>query len=247
MRNLSYSNDTIYKFRLLPLTSNYNLGNKIIINVPYFDPELVKKSMNENNKLISDPKKVQIVNNIIKSVELSDPIYKEQSDYICDNSCNICIKNLGAELFRKIYHPNDYKNKYVGIISSSSQVKNYSFNFNSNKPTKTPINFFEKIDEINYDIIKSNNQIISVNWNNFNLDSILFHNPTLDSNEVKSINKMLQLYSTHKDKDIYKIQTDLICDEQNRICICNEDAYKFRQIYQGKNYDKTTKYINWIK
>ena len=60
------------------------------------------------------------------------------------------------------------------------------------------------------------------------------------------INNMVDFYLNDKDKEIYKI-TDYLCNEKEKICICNIHADDFRKIYDGINYEQNTKYISWCK
>ena len=60
------------------------------------------------------------------------------------------------------------------------------------------------------------------------------------------INNMVDFYLNDKDKEIYK-KTDYLCNEKEKICICNIHADDFRKIYDGINYKQNTKYISWCK
>jgi hypothetical protein len=60
------------------------------------------------------------------------------------------------------------------------------------------------------------------------------------------INNMLNYYLNHKDKPIYK-KTDYLCNEKEKLCICNIHAEDFRKIYDGDNYKEGYKYISWCK
>lgn len=53
---------------------------------------------------------------------------------------------------------------------------------------------------------------------------------------------MSKYYLNHEDKAIYK-KTDYLCNEKEKICICNIHADDFRRIYDGINYKKDDKYI----
>ena len=60
---------------------------------------------------------------------------------------------------------------------------------------------------------------------------------------------MLEHYLNDRDendKHIYK-KTDYLCDEREKVCICNTHAEDFRKIYEGINYRQNTKYISWCK
>jgi hypothetical protein len=60
---------------------------------------------------------------------------------------------------------------------------------------------------------------------------------------------MLEYYLNDKDEHnihIYKM-TDYLCNDKERVCICNTHADDFRKIYQGVNYNKNKKYISWLE
>lgn len=63
--------------------------------------------------------------------------------------------------------------------------------------------------------------------------------------KVEIINSMLDYYLNHKDKAIYK-KTDYLCNEKEKICICNTNAEEFRKIYDGIKYKKNDRYISWF-
>ena len=97
--------------------------------------------------------------------------------------------------------------------------------------------------------IKQNYKIIDVN--HFNIDLVKFKMITdnyfeKNSNKIEVVNNMLHYYSNSKDAKIYK-KTDYLCNEKEKICICNIYADSFRRIYDGLHYDKDTKYISWIR
>ena len=60
------------------------------------------------------------------------------------------------------------------------------------------------------------------------------------------INNMVDFYLNDKDKGIYK-KTDYLCNEKEKLCICNAHADDFRKIYDGINYKPNVKYIDWCK
>jgi hypothetical protein len=57
---------------------------------------------------------------------------------------------------------------------------------------------------------------------------------------------MLDFYLSHKNKPIYK-KTDYLCNEKEKICICNTHAEDLRKIYDEQNYRPGDKYISWIR
>jgi hypothetical protein len=101
----------------------------------------------------------------------------------------------------------------------------------------------ESIDEI-----RRNYKIIDVDW----LDPILVNSEIFNDKyfqkpeKMKTVNNMLNYYLNHKDKKIYE-KTDYICNEKEKICICNTNAEAFRKIYDQHNYKKDNKYISWFR
>ena len=61
----------------------------------------------------------------------------------------------------------------------------------------------------------------------------------------KVVNEMIDFYSNHKDKPIYK-KTDYLCNLDEKICICNTQADEFRRLYDGINYEPNNTYVSWI-
>lgn len=95
--------------------------------------------------------------------------------------------------------------------------------------------------------IRKNYKVIDVDWLDFNVVNytILGDNYfTLNKKEV--INNMLKYYINDKDKQIYE-KTDYLCNEKEKICICNTHAEDFRKIYEQNNYQQNKKYISWCK
>jgi hypothetical protein len=68
----------------------------------------------------------------------------------------------------------------------------------------------------------------------------------LHSNKENVVNNMLDYYLNHDDTEIYK-KTNYLCNEKEKICICNTHANELRKIYDGINYKSDEKYISWIK
>ncbi len=64
--------------------------------------------------------------------------------------------------------------------------------------------------------------------------------------KMEIVNNMLGYYLNHQDKQIYK-KTDYLCNEREKICICNIHADDFRKIYDEINYKPGKKYISWIR
>jgi hypothetical protein len=61
-----------------------------------------------------------------------------------------------------------------------------------------------------------------------------------------TIMKMVDYYLHHEDKACYK-RTDYLCNEDEKVCICNTHADDFRKIYEGCRYEPNKKYISWYR
>ena len=95
--------------------------------------------------------------------------------------------------------------------------------------------FFTTIDDENIVDLRKNYKIIDVDY----LDLYL-------SRKKDIVNNMLEYYLNHKDSEIYK-KTDYLCNEKEKLCICNTHAEDFRKIYDGVYYKPDKKYISWFK
>jgi len=106
---------------------------------------------------------------------------------------------------------------------------------------------FTNLDQENLTNIKNNFQIIYVDY----LDPDLVHAGMYDKNafilpRTKNIvNNMLEYYLNHEDRAIYK-KTDYLCNEKEKVCICNTHAEDLRKIYDVI-YKPGDKYISWFK
>jgi len=103
-----------------------------------------------------------------------------------------------------------------------------------------------KISEI--ERIRKEYKIIEVEWLDHNLmnENFLIDDYFIQTPEKKVVvNNMLDYYLTHNDAPIYK-KTDYLCNEKEKLCICNVHAEDFRKIYERNRYHKNTKYISWI-
>jgi hypothetical protein len=90
-----------------------------VIDVPYLDPIKVNYTMFADKYFKSNPEKEDIIN-IMLDFYLSHkdkPIYKK-TDYLCNEKEQICICNIHAEDFRKIYDGQNYNpgDKYISWI-----------------------------------------------------------------------------------------------------------------------------------
>jgi hypothetical protein len=102
--------------------------------------------------------------------------------------------------------------------------------------------------EINH--IRQNYKIIDVDWTNWNwklVNSQICGDDYFKKFQKKMmINDMFDYYLTHKDIQIY-LKTDYLCNEKEKLCICNTNAEYLRKIYDGSNFKKGDKYISWFK
>ena len=123
------------------------------------------------------------------------------------------------------------------------------FKNNDNKYHNT---FYTSLNEEEIQRIRKDYKVIDIDW----LDSILVNSKMFNDEyfiklpkKKEVINKMLEHYLNDKDKynkHIYKI-TDYLCNEKEKICICNTHAEDFRKIYEGINYRQNIKFISWCK
>lgn len=107
--------------------------------------------------------------------------------------------------------------------------------------------FFMGINEEKILYLRNNYKIIDVDY----LDPILVHSKMVSDNffilpqKIDTLNNMLEYYLNHNDRKIYK-KTDYLCNEKDKVCICNTHAEDFRKIYDGVNYTPNEKYISWF-
>jgi hypothetical protein len=97
--------------------------------------------------------------------------------------------------------------------------------------------------------IRKNYKIIDVDWlSSDKVNYQMFGDDYFNSNSEKKqvVTDMLDYYLSHPDKPIYK-KTDYLCNEKEKICICNTHAHDFRKIYDGINYKPENNYISWIR
>lgn len=87
-----------------------------IINVNWLDSRLVKTKIYNDNYFNENPKKEETINNMLDYYlhHKDFDIYKK-TDYLCSEREKICICNLHADDFRKIYDENNYdpEKKYI--------------------------------------------------------------------------------------------------------------------------------------
>jgi len=108
--------------------------------------------------------------------------------------------------------------------------------------------FFTVVDEEIIVDLRNNYNILYVEY----LDPDLVHAKLYDRTvfvlprKKDIVNNMLEYYLSHKDSEIYK-KTEYLCNEKEKICICNTHADDFRKIYDGDYYKPNKKYISWFK
>lgn len=120
-------------------------------------------------------------------------------------------------------------------------------NNNTHIQETTDKDFFTGIDEEKISYVRNNYKIIDVDY----LDPILVHSKMFGDDffilpqKKDIVSDMLKYYINHRDKRIYK-KTDYLCNEKEKVCICNTHAEDFRKIYDGVNYKPNEKYISWF-
>jgi hypothetical protein len=108
--------------------------------------------------------------------------------------------------------------------------------------------FFTSLSDSKIEQIRESYKVIDVPYlDPIKVNYTMFADKYFKSNPEKEdiINIMLDFYLSHKDKPIYK-KTDYLCNEKEKICICNTHAEDFRKIYDEQNYKQGDKYISWI-
>ena len=118
-----------------------------------------------------------------------------------------------------------------------------------NNKEKITDTFFELTDA-NIKQITDLYKIIDVSWLDYKVvkTKMLYENDYFNNRpkKVETINNMLEYYLNHKDAEIYK-KTNYLCDESEKICICNLHANYFRKISDENNYNPEKKYISWFR
>ena len=122
-------------------------------------------------------------------------------------------------------------------------------NLIKNKVNEEYIDTYTSLSKEGINRIRDKYKVINVDW----LDPILVNSKIFGDEyftklpkKKEIINNMLNYYLNHKDKGIYK-KTDYLCNEKEKICICNTHAEDFRKIYERNNYKEGEKYISWCK
>lgn len=89
--------------------------------------------------------------------------------------------------------------------------------------------------------LRQNYKIIDVDY----LDHDIINLKMMNDDKKEVVNKMVNYYLNQDEKFIYKI-TDYLCNDKEKICICNIQADTLRKSY-GDNYKQQNKYISWYK
>jgi hypothetical protein len=81
-------------------------------------------------------------------------------------------------------------------------------------------------------------------FDHYQVNSKIFGNEYLETslNQKKVVDSMLFYYMRHKDVDLYK-RTDYICNEQEKICLCNTRAEELRRLFGATG----PKCISWFQ
>ena len=98
----------------------YIKENYTIVNVVWIDRDLVHENIVKNEYFITNPEKVEIVNDMLNYyLTCNDKyIYQKKTDLLCNEKQNICMCNIYAEDYRKILDRINYKKdaKYISWI-----------------------------------------------------------------------------------------------------------------------------------
>ena len=105
--------------------------------------------------------------------------------------------------------------------------------------------YYTSLDDEKIADLKNNYKIIEVDYLHPVLVRSKIFNDETFSQKKAVLDEMMKYYLQHKDKEIYK-KTDYLCNETEKICICNTNAEDFRRIYDGINYKPNDKYISWF-
>ena len=118
-----------------------------------------------------------------------------------------------------------------------------------NNSEKYHNSFYTSLHDDGIQDIRKKYKVLDVDWLDSTLVNYVMFNDEYFEKSLKKkevINNMLDYYLNDKDKDIYK-KTDYLCNEREKICICNTHAEDLRKIYEGINYKPNQKYISWYK
>ena len=95
--------------------------------------------------------------------------------------------------------------------------------------------------------IRSHYKIVDVDWLDiFNVQLKLYDmGDSVLPRQSAAARAITRFCLKDQNKSVYK-KTDYICNEKERICICNTHAEDFRRIYDGSSYIAGKKFIAWF-
>ena len=133
-------------------------------------------------------------------------------------------------------------------ISSFSAYDWYKTNKEVEKNKKMYTDKYTKLKNTDITSIREEYKVIDVEWLDMNkVEYEMFGDKYFDKKKEEIIHSMLVYYLNRKDRTIYTKKTDYLCNEREKLCICNTHADDFRKIYDGINYKEEDKYISWFR
>lgn len=108
--------------------------------------------------------------------------------------------------------------------------------------------FFTCVDEEIMVNLRKNYIILDVEYLGLDLVKTKMYdrNAFILPREKDIVNNMLKYYLNHKYSKSFK-KIEYLCNEKEKVCICNIHADDLRKIYDGVNYIPNKKYISWFK
>lgn len=106
---------------------------------------------------------------------------------------------------------------------------------------------YRNINDEEIKILRKHYKILDVVW--LDVDHVYSQMKTdnfYNENKTNVVKNMLNYYLNHKDRPIYK-QTDYLCNEREKLCICNLNAEYQRKMYIGDKFEQHKNYISWIR
>jgi len=116
-----------------------------------------------------------------------------------------------------------------------------------NKTTKITDNYSELTNETQQKINEVY-KVINVHWLEPNLVKCKMEEDnyfTKLPEKKEIVNSMLKYYYNHENSSVYE-RTDFLCNEKEKVCICNVNADDFRRVYDRFNYKPNVKFISWL-
>lgn len=132
-------------------------------------------------------------------------------------------------------------------ISSFGAYDCYKTNKKADKNKQIYTDNYTKLKNTDITSIREEYKVIDVEWLDVsNVEYEMFGDKYFDKKKEEIIHSMLTYYLNREDRAIYK-KTDYLCNEREKLCICNTHADDFRKIYDGINYKEEDKYISWFR